>query len=112
MEPINFSEILKQLQQDLLIHAQSAGKGYVKQAENDAQKMLNSIEEKLKRWTIELSIGQISKDDFAWLVYSQVELTEMFALKEAGLGEIEIDKFKKDVVDIIVKVVFQVLKMV
>ena len=111
MAKINFPDILKQLKAALGNLAQTTLQNYVSDAKTDAQNMLDSMTSKLQKWTGLLANGDLTTEDFEWLVYSQKDLVELAALKQAGLAEIRIDQFKGSVINLIIDTTFKILKI-
>ena len=99
---INIQEILKQLKTGIGDLAKSTLKNYSEQAIKDAETLLSNMEADLKTWTAQLERGDLSTADFKDLVLGQKDLIKMVSLKQAGLAQIQIDQFKKGVLDLVV----------
>lgn len=106
---VNFNEIFNQLKDDVVGLAKSTLNNYGKEAEEDGRELLNSIEEKLKRWTLLLANGDLTTEDFEFLVNSQKDLVTLHALKEGGLAHAEIEQFKNNVFNTIVETVIRII---
>jgi hypothetical protein len=111
MPQIDFADIFNQLKSDTANFAQTSLKSYVDDAKSDCQNFLESVKDKLEKWTGLLANGSLAKEDFEWLVYSQKELAEMNALKQAGLAEISIDQFRGGLINLIIDSIFHALKL-
>ena len=111
MATVNFPDILNQLKTAIINLAQATLSNYVKSARKDAQALLNAMKDKLEKWTDLLASGALSTEDFEWLVYSQKDIVEMTALKEAGLAQIRIDQFRGSVINLIIDTVFSMVKV-
>jgi len=109
--PVNFDDIFQQLKVAVENLATTTLKNYVSDAKDDARAMLAAMQEKLKRWTGLLIDGQLTTEDFEWLVNSQKDLVEMAALKEAGLAAIRIDQFKASLLNLVVDTIFSLIKI-
>jgi hypothetical protein len=79
-----------------------------KTAEQDGKNFIEKSRKKLEEWTKQLANAELSKDDFGFLVKGLKDLTEMEALKQAGLALVQIDRFKNAVMDTIVGTAFKV----
>jgi hypothetical protein len=77
------------------------------EAIEDGEAFLSEAKDDLQRWTKALGNGDLSKDDFEWLVESKKDLFELHALKQKGLTKIKISKFINGVVDLIVNTAFK-----
>jgi hypothetical protein len=111
MAQINFAEIFEQLKKDIANLASSTLKNYVNDAKADGQKMLESIKEKLQKWTQLLADKQITTSDFELLVNSQKDLVEMDCLKQAGLAAIRVEQFKSSLFNLVVDTVFHLIPL-
>ena len=73
-------------------------------------RMNNSLySEHSKTWIDQLSKGEITLDDFEFLLKGQKDLAKMNALKQKGLGIVQINKFKSALIDIVRDAVSTVL---
>lgn len=109
MAVFNFSALFDTLKTGVIALVKKTLKNCIEAGKADGQKMLDELKEKLDRWTTQLLQGNITKEDFEWLLYSQKQLVVMTALKEAGLGQIEADLFKANVLNLIKDTVFKAL---
>lgn len=82
---------------------------HAKEALQDSKDFLEETKEDLERWTKLLAKGDISKEEFEWLVASAKGSAKMYALKEAGLTLIKIERFKNAVIDFLVGKVFALI---
>ncbi|MEP2276085.1 MAG: hypothetical protein ABJH98_11560 [Reichenbachiella sp.] len=103
---MDFDEIYDELKSKISELAKLSAKKYAEEAKQDANDFLESSKEKLKKWTKLLAAGEISTDEFEWLVNSQQSLAQMKVLTQAGLAQIRVDQFKQSVLNIIVDVIF------
>jgi hypothetical protein len=102
MSTIDFKELFKTLLEGAKKIATSAFKEEKQKAQDDALNLLEKLKDNLKTWTQQLSNGEITKEDFEFLVLGQKDLLEMNALKQAGLALIRIDAFKGNLLNFIV----------
>jgi hypothetical protein len=102
---INFNDIFQSLKEGVFNLAETSFKDFVAQAKADGESVLNSLKPNLEEWTNQLKDGEISVEDFKFLVAGQKELVEMIALKQAGIALIEADKFKNSVFNLIIDTV-------
>ena len=85
------NDLAKKTTQDFADQALADGKAFLKDTESD-----------LKRWTRLLASGDLTEDDFKWLVQSKRDVGEMVALKQKGLGLAKIDSFRRGLLDLVV----------
>ena len=108
---INFDDLFQQLKDGITGLAKSTVKKYVNEAKDDGKSLLESMKDKLQRWTKLLINGDLTTSDFEWLVNSQKDLVQMTALKQAGLAAIRIDQFKNSVLNLVVDTIFSAIKI-
>ncbi|WPU92008.1 hypothetical protein SNE25_22065 [Mucilaginibacter sabulilitoris] len=102
---LDFKNILATLKSGVKDLAQSTLKDFIASATADGQAIIDSLQNDLERWTQQLANGEITKKDFEFLVLGQKDLIEMMALKQAGIAEIQAEKFKNGVFDLITNTV-------
>lgn len=109
MADLDIAILMKDLKDEIVSLALSTVKDFKNEAKDDALKLLSTLEEDIKTWTLKLATGEMSKDDFEWLVLSKKELIEMIALKQVGLSLIKIDELKAKVLGLVVSKVFSLI---
>ncbi len=83
--------------------------GEAKQAaERDAQEFLQKTEADLKRWTDLLVDGKLTHEEFEFLVMGRKEVATMEALKQAGLAQVRVDRFRNAILHLVVESAFAV----
>ena len=103
---IDINGILKSVEDQTKALAQQQFKQYTQQALADVKSSLADAKADLERWVEELARGDLDKDEFASLVQGQLDVGKMQALKQAGLGEVQIESFVNGVIDIVVNAAF------
>ena len=104
----DFSDYLNALEDGIKDLAKKKLKGHKDEALKDSKKFLRKTEEDLKRWTKLLVSGELSKDDFEWLVLGKKDLAEMHTLKQKGLALATIDSFRDAIFDLVIGTAFDV----
>ncbi len=102
---IDFEKILNQIVSDVVALAGENFNKYAAETKSDVQKFLNEVKDDLARWTKQYVAGELSRDDFEFLLLGQKELIELHALKRAGLTLIQIDELKNGILNSIVNTV-------
>lgn len=102
---MNIDEILKQIKSELTQLFENNFKNLSNESKKDLNKFLSESEEKLKRWSVLLLEGKITKEEFEWLVKSQKDILLLTSLKEAGISKIKLSNFKNQVISTIIKTV-------
>jgi hypothetical protein len=99
--PIDFGAVLKTLESGIINLAETDVKDFVAQATADGQAIIAEMKDDLQTWTKQFADGELSEGDLQDLILGQKGEIEMIALKDAGIAEIEADKFKADVLNLI-----------
>jgi len=103
-----FDEFLKILETDLLEFAENTWNTYKTEALQDGNAFVHKYKVDLERWTKLLASGDLTRDDFEWLVKGKKDLAELLALKHAGLAKVVLDSFRTDLISTIVSTAFKV----
>ncbi len=99
---MNFEKTLNELENSLEILFNQKYKGYTKEAKKDIKEFLAISKEKLKRWTILLKNGNLTLEDFEWLITSQKNLFHLKALQGVGISKISLGHFKNKITETII----------
>lgn len=67
---------------------------YADSARARAEGFLDDTKEDLEKWLEKLQEGELSADDFAFLVRGKAELGQINALLEIGAAKVAVDKFR------------------
>jgi hypothetical protein len=99
---IQISEGAKDLCVDSLIN-------YKNSVSSDMQKFLEKSRSNFEKWSQQVQDGRLSKEDYESLVKRQMAGAEFIAIKQAGLGKIEIEKLISGIINVIVDSTFKLL---
>ncbi len=111
MSTTNISQLVQDLQSGVESLAKTSLQDYVNEAKTDGNNVINTIKIDLEEWAKELAAGSLTGEDVAYLIKEEEAFDEMTTLKQAGLAEVRIDKFKNDLIDMIVNTVFGAIKL-
>ena len=67
---------------------------FANSAKDRAEDFLAEAAEDLKKWVKQLADGEISQDEFEFLVEGKAELGQINALLEIGAAKVAVDKFR------------------
>ena len=104
----DFDKFWEALKAGLEELTKSLGQQYLAAALQDGKNFLSAQQAELQRWTTELATGQLSKEVFVDLVMGQKDLAEMVVLKQEGLAQVQIDRFVKGVLNLVVSTAIKV----
>ncbi len=82
-----FDEFKAALENGIKDLAKKTTQDFADQAVNDGKVFLKETEDDLKRWTRLLASGDLTEDDFRWLVQSKKDVGEMAQTKGARAGQ-------------------------
>ncbi|WP_417558502.1 hypothetical protein [Mesoflavibacter zeaxanthinifaciens] len=102
---MDFEKLLKELKAALVDLFGEKWGDLKNEAKKDIEQFLADSEVKLKRWTELLANGDITLEDYEWLIKSQKDLMLMQALHSAGVNKISLGHFKNKVIKTIIDVV-------
>ena len=106
----DFNEIFSAIRTGVRDLAGATVSSYVDDAITDSETFLQTVRERLERWTVLLANGDLTTDEFEYLVRSQAALAEMRALKLSGLALIRVDEFKASLLNLVTDTVFQFVR--
>lgn len=102
----DFDDFLENLKSGLEELAKKNWKELKDATEKDGKAFFEKTKEDLRRWTKLLAQGDLSKDDFEWLVNSKKDLAEMETLKQAGLALVRLERFQNALISLVVDKAF------
>ena len=74
---------------------------YKTEAIKDGKIFLSKTKDDLERWSKLLASGDLTPDDFEWLLAGKKDLAELSALKRKGLSQVALDRFTNGLIDTI-----------
>jgi hypothetical protein len=108
---ININQLCQTIETNIETLAKSTLKDYLTAAKADGNTIVNDLKEHLQEWATEAEEGFLNRDDVQFLIAEQGALTEMAALKEAGLAAARVDEFKDGIVSIVTGAVTGMVKV-
>jgi hypothetical protein len=102
MTMASFDDFLAELKGEIKTLAEKSWKDFAAAAVNDSSAFIAKTQDDLKRWTKLLSDGSLTLQEFEFLVAAKKELAEMTALKQAGLAQVQRDRFINGLVGTII----------
>jgi len=104
----NFDDFVDAVEEGVKELAKKTLKGFKDEALADAKSFLEASKDDLQRWTKLLAKGELSQNDFEWLVTGRKDVAELHALKQSGLAIIRLDRFKNALLDLVIDTAFDV----
>ena len=81
-------------------------KDFVDAAKGDGEQFLRDTRDDLKRWTTLLSNGELTRDEFEFLVGSKEDLLKLVGLKQLGLTKVRLQMFQAAVIGLVIDTAF------
>ncbi len=103
-----FGEFWKLLKQELIEFADYSWKEHRSAAIKDGHAFLEKARKDIERWTTLLARGELTADDFEWLMAGKKDLAQLAALKRKGLAQVARDRFVNGLIDTVVATAFRV----
>ena len=100
-----FVELVEEGTQEL---AKNTLRGYKEEALADAKVFLETSKDDAKRWSKLLAQGELTEEDYEWLILSKKDVVELQLLKDAGLAVVRIDRFKNALMNLVIDTAFDV----
>lgn len=104
----DFNDFLESLKNGLDELIKKNWKEFKDAAEKDGKAFFDKSKEDLKRWTKLLAQGDLSQDDFEWLVAGKKDLAEMEALKQTGLALVRLERFQNALISLVIDTAFDI----
>jgi len=111
MSTINFDQLFQTLETGVASIAKQSFQDYYDAAKADGQSALENMKTNLQNWTTEVESGALTAEDLEFLLKEEADLDEMTALKQAGLAEVQIDKFKDALISLVVNTLTGFIKV-
>lgn len=102
---MNFDDLMDTVLENIAVLARNTVEEYRDHALEDAKAFLEESNDNLKRWTAALASGDLSRDDFTWLLKQRADLAHMHALTSVGITQARIKRFRDGVISVIVNTV-------
>jgi hypothetical protein len=103
-----FDDYVNELRKGVKKLAQELVEGLEADALSDMNAFLKKSERDLQRWTTLLAAGEITKQDFTDLVQAKKALTELHELTRAGVAAAKLDRFRTDLISLVVDTAMKV----
>lgn len=98
----DFNDFLRNLEESLRELVREHFEDFLAVARKDGEAFIERAKEDLKRWTRLLAAGELTRQDFEFLVAGKKDLAEMEGLKQAGLTLVRIEKFQNALISLII----------
>jgi hypothetical protein len=98
----SFGDFKTELESELKDLIQKSWKAVSGQALSDAQDFVKDSEADLQRWTSALANHSLTEQDFEFLLAAKKDVAELSALKEAGLAQVQLDRFINAVIGAVI----------
>jgi hypothetical protein len=97
-----WDEFIAAVESGAKVLAKDIFNGFEDQASEDARAFARKTENDLKRWTEQLALKQIDKEDFIDFIQAKQAVMDMQALTQVGIAQIKLEKFRKGLIDLVI----------
>ena len=111
MSTLNFNQVFQTIETGVESLAKSSLHDYLAEAKTDGRNIVNGMKAELQQWSAELEEGALTMEDMDFLLKEEAALSEMTALKEAGLAAVRMDEFKLGITNVITGAVAGLIKV-
>jgi len=98
-------KIIENLKKELKAIIAYSYKDIEPQLEKDLTTFFETSKEKLERWIVLFSAGDLTEEEFEWLLKSQLDLTVLQALQTAGISKIKLNTIKNNIIKMIIQII-------
>ena len=102
----DFEDYFDKLANNLEDLVKNNWKDFLDAAEADGKAFLQETKAALQRWTRLLANGDLTREEFEFLVGSKEDLLKLEALKKLGLTKVRIQMFQTAVIGLIIETAF------
>lgn len=106
---MNNDQLIEELKNKLKAIITKSYKDNKSELEKDLNTFLETSKEKLERWMILFSIGDLTEDELEWLLKSQLDLVALQALQTTGISKIKLNALKNNIIKMIFKVILDMI---
>lgn len=98
-------KIIENLKKELKAIIANSYKDIKPQLEKDLTTFFETSKDKLERWIVLFSAGDLTEEEFEWLLKSQLDLTVLQALQTAGISKIKLNTIKNNIIKMIIQII-------
>lgn len=98
-------KVIENLKKELKAIISNSYKDIKPQLEKDLAAFFQTSTEKLERWILLFSSGDLTEEEFEWLLKSQLDLTVLQALQTAGISKIKLNTIKNNIIKMIIQII-------
>ena len=98
-------KVVENLKKELKTFLANSYKDIKPELEKDLTTFFQTSKDKLERWIILFSAGDLTEEELEWLLKSQLDLTLLQALQTAGITKIKLNTIKNNILKIIIQII-------
>jgi len=99
---IDTNKLLKEIEKEITFEAKYVFLKIGQEAARDGREFLSAVEGDIKKWSLKLDSGSLSREGYIALVNGTKDLAGMPALKQKGIGWVMIKEFKDRMAEVII----------
>ncbi|WP_264524823.1 hypothetical protein [Flavobacterium sp. N502536] len=102
---MNNTPLLEELKSKLKVIITESYKDNKFDLEKNLNLFLETSKEKLERWILLFTSGDLTKEELEWLLKSQLNLSAFETLQTAGISKIKLNMIKNNIIKLVFKVI-------
>lgn len=106
---MNHNKLIEELKSKSKTIISNSYKSNKSELEKDLNTFLETSKEKLERWMILFSTGDLTEEELEWLLKSQLDLMTLQALQTTGISKIKLNAIKNNIIKTIFKVIIDMI---
>jgi stress response protein SCP2 len=106
---MNNDQLIEELKSKLKTIIAESYKDNKSEFEKDLKAFLEISNEKLERWMILFSTGDLTEEELEWLLKSQLDLMTLQGLQTTGISKIKLNALKNNIIKMIFKVIIDMI---
>tara|TARA_R100001143_G_scaffold63594_1_gene73144 strand:- start:3762 stop:4091 length:330 start_codon:yes stop_codon:yes gene_type:complete len=107
----DFDRFLRIVKTDLVIVAENLGRDYAKEIVTEGTDFARRFQERLERRITLLANGELSKEEFEWLMKSEKNLIELKSIEKKGLAVVQLNEIRDAIIDTLIVAAFKVITL-
>lgn len=105
----DFDRFLKIVKTDLGTVAENLGRDYAKEVVEEGTEFAKRFQDRLERRITLLAAGELTKDEFEWLMKSEKNLVELKSIQKKGLTVVQLNNIRDAIIGTLIGAAFKIV---
>lgn len=107
----DFDRFIKIVKTDLGTVAENLGRGYAKEMVEEGTDFAKRFQDRLERRIALLATGELTKEEFEWLMKSEKNLVELKSIEKKGLAVVQLNEIRGAIIDSLIGAAFKMVRL-